>query len=66
MSNRIGKVSDPDCELANRVWPVLSLGRRQRWWSETNYGGRPEASAELVAVLHQRERVLKLAEEAPG
>jgi hypothetical protein len=53
-------VSDPDCELAHRVWPILSLGWRQRWWDETDYGGRPGASAELVAVLHQRADVLKL------
>jgi hypothetical protein len=47
------KVSDPDCELARRVWPILSLGWRRRWWSETDYGDRPEASAELDAALHQ-------------
>jgi len=53
-------VSDPDCELAHRVWPILSQGWRQRWWDETAYGGRPGASQELVAVLHQRAGVLKL------
>ena len=56
-------MSDPDCDLARQVWPLLSLHWRQRWWSETGYGYRAGASEELVAVLHQRASVLKLLQE---
>jgi hypothetical protein len=58
-------VPDPDCDLARFAWSFLSLGWRQRWWRETDYGNRPGASRELVAVLHQRERVRKLVQKLP-
>ena len=39
---------EDDRHICDSCWPKLPLKLRQRWWDETEYGGR-EPTAELIA-----------------